>query len=133
MGLGVGTINGTKVYGTSLNNTDIFPGVYSANGVLFGGGVFTGIGLGVTFHSDKRGFSIPADVDIRWRILRKKKISPILLAQGGLEYSNGGAGTLFIAEGLGFSAKVNSKLSIHLIVNHSFMATSRALLPSGTD
>lgn len=124
---GVGAIGIGKVYGVpfsgqiTLLNTNSFGGFYSANGVGYDGRFFLGIGLGINGNAEGAGYSIPYTLDLRYRIFKAKKFSPLAIAFVGAEYLEAGLGTFTFSDGLGLSIKLKERFNLHVLLNHTFV------------
>jgi hypothetical protein len=78
--LGIGKMYGLpKELGLVLNE-DFMGGFYTANGVGYKGNYFVGLGFGFIGHKEEPNYSIPYVLDVRCRLFRDKKLSPLFMA-----------------------------------------------------
>lgn len=145
VGLGVGKVGGFTidiplydpwggVYGydkQTLPNTTSFGGIYSANGIGYKNWAFAGIGIGAMGYSDDIGFSVPFMLDLRARVMPKKKISPLVMISTGIAYHKGSVGSFDFNDGAGVSLKLNNQINIHALLTHSYMRYYGRLSASG--
>jgi hypothetical protein len=124
LNIGVGKVYGLKgldlIGSPTVLNEDVAGGFYSANGVGYKKQFFAGIGLGYIGHSDDY-YSIPYMLDLRYRIFKEKKFSPIVKFSIGAEYLKGGLGTFSFAEGVGLNIKFQEKFSANFFFTHTFV------------
>jgi hypothetical protein len=144
VGLGVGNIGGLPamplydlwggIYGyenQTIPNATSFGGVYTANGIGYKNWAFAGIGIGAMGYSDDIGFSMPFMLDLRARLMPKKKISPLVMVSTGIAYHKGSVGSFDLNDGLGVSLKLNDQINIHALLAHSYMRYYGRLSASG--
>jgi hypothetical protein len=145
VGLGVGNIGGLPaiplidpfwggIYGyqnQTIPNATSFGGIYSANGIGYKNWAFAGIGIGAMGYSDDIGFSMPFMLDLRARLMPKKKISPLVMLSTGIAYHKGSVGSLDLNDGAGVSLKLNDQINIHALLAHSYMRYYGRLSASG--
>jgi hypothetical protein len=124
LNIGVGKVYGLKgldlIGSPTILNQDVAGGFYSANGVGYKKQFFAGIGLGYIGHSEDY-YSIPYMLDLRYRIFKDKKFSPIVKFSVGAEYLKGGLGTFSFVDGVGLNIKFKDKLSANFIFTHTFV------------
>ena len=123
LNIGVGKVYGLPDFGFGMPtvlNQDVAGGFYSANGVGYKQQFFAGIGLGYIGHSDDY-YSIPYMLDLRYRVFKEKKFSPLVKFSIGAEYLKGGLGTFSFVDGIGLNIKLQQKFSANFILTHTFV------------
>lgn len=138
LGLGMGKVNGYypfEGYIGQLANSNVYAGIYSANGIGFNQMLFVGFGTGYYSHSGfgydsddfESSYSIPFVIDTRYRILPKFKISPLIMIAAGMSYYEGSIGTFTFNDGIGLSVKFNDTFNAQLIFSHNYERYSQSL------
>jgi hypothetical protein len=137
IGLGMGKVNGYPFEDITgqLANTNVYTGVYSANGIGFNQMLFAGFGTGYYSHSGfgydaneyESSYSIPFVIDLRYRVLPKYKISPLIMVAAGMSYYEGSIGTFTFKDGIGLSVKFNNNFSAQIMFAHNYERYSQSL------
>ncbi len=122
LGIGIGKVyNLPYTFGITVLNDNVYGGVYTANGVGYGGKFFAGIGLGAYGNSEGQSYSLPYTLDLRYRVFAQKKFSPMVMAYAGAEYLEGGLGTFTFCDAVGLSIKLKQHFGIHVLAAHTFV------------
>jgi len=116
-----------------FSNSGLFFGAYSANGVGIRQRVFVGLGVGVQGHTEKPSFAIPLTLDVRWRMLKGRKFSPIMAGMGGLGYHEGGVASYIFGGSAGLNIAMKEKLGLNLMFFYQFQRFDRGLTANGKE
>lgn len=138
IGLGMGKVNGYypfEGYTGQFANTNVYTGIYTANGIGYNQMLFVGFGTGYYSHSGfgydsddfESSYSIPFVIDVRYRVLPKFKISPLVMIAAGMSYYEGSIGTFTFNDGIGLSVKFNDNFNAHLMFAHNYERYSQSL------
>lgn len=114
-----------------FSNTGLFFGAYSANGVGIRQTVFIGLGVGFHGHTEKPSFGIPLALDVRWRMLKGRKFSPIMAGMGGMGYHEGGLGSYLFGGSAGLNISMKEKLGLNLMFFYHYQKFDRGLTAGG--
>ncbi|MCF8256992.1 MAG: hypothetical protein K9J06_05540, partial [Flavobacteriales bacterium] len=117
----------------NFSDPGLFFGAYSANGVGIRQSVFIGLGVGFQGHTEKPSFTIPLALDVRWRMLKGRKFSPIMAGMGGIGYHEGGLGSILFGGSAGLNISMKEKLGINLMLFYHYHKFDKQLTAGGTE
>jgi len=117
----------------NFSDPGLFFGAYSANGVGIKQRVFVGIGVGFQGHTTDPSFTIPLALDVRWRMLKDKKFSPIVAGMGGIGYHEAGLGSILFGGSMGVNIRFKEKLGLNLMAFYHYHKFDKQLTAGGTD
>jgi hypothetical protein len=126
MAVGIGSSD------TKVSAPGMFFGAYSANGVGIGEIVFIGIGTGFQWHTQDPNYTIPFALDVRWRMLKGKKFSPIMAGMGGVGIHESGLGSILFGGSLGLNIRMKEKLGLNLMAFYHYHKFDKQLTAGGT-
>lgn len=121
VGIGVGKMYGLPQELGVVLNEDFMGGFYTANGVGYKGNYFVGAGIGIHGHKEEPDYSISYELDVRCRLFRDKKLSPLFMASTGGMYHEGSLGSYTFSEGAGISIKLKERFHMHVLATHTFV------------
>lgn len=120
LGVGAGKVYGLPAELPTVANDDVYGGLFTSFGVGYNKQWFAGLGFGFYGNKNEPNYSIPYVFDLRYRILKDKKFSPIVLGNVGAIYHEGSLGSFTFSDGIGLSIEPGEKLNLNVIFTHTY-------------
>lgn len=120
LGVGAGKVYGLPKEFPTVPNDDVFGGVFTSFGVGYNKQWYAGLGFGFYGNKNEPNYSIPYVLDLRCRILKDKKFSPVVLGNVGAIYHEGSLGSFTFSDGVGLSIAPKERMSFNVIFTHTY-------------